>query len=350
METFNKIIEHSLKYKTSDIHLGVGYRPVIRIDGKITFLEDFDTFKTEHINTIIKDLLDQDKFNDLDQGREVDFSFSYNFKDKARFRVNVYKERKGINLALRYIPDKVPTIDDLDFPEVLKKICEEPYGLILITGPTGSGKSTTLAAMLDHINKNTAQHIITIEDPIEFIHDNQKCLVKQRAVGEKEDTHSYPQALRAALREDPDVLLIGEMRDLETIKLAMTAAETGHLVLSTLHTNNTYQTINRVIDIFPTDQQDQIRGQLAQNLIGVIAQRLLPKRGGGRIAALEILLCNSAVRTQIREKKIQGIVNTIKTNRAAGMILLEDYIEKLADNRIIDPRAAQRFLKSQAAY
>jgi twitching motility protein PilT len=348
MDLFNKIIDYGLGAKTSDIHLGVGYQPVIRRDGRMSPIEDFPILTETDVDAMVKRLLDNKQYQKLSQGEEVDLSFTY--QDKARFRVNVYKERKGINLALRYIPDQVPSLDDLGMPDILKKLVAYPYGLILVTGPTGSGKSTTLAAMIDHINQTTNQHIITIEDPIEYIHQNKKCLIKQREIGEGEDSRSFPHALRAALREDPDVILVGEMRDRETMALAITAAETGHLVLSSVHTNNTYQAINRIIDVFPAGQQDQIRIQLAQNLVGIIAQRLLPKRGGGRLAGLEILINNSAIKTQIKENKIAAIPNTIKAGQQEGMVLLQDYIQNLAAKGLVDPEVSYRFLESQAAY
>jgi len=348
MQLFNQIIEYALKNKTSDIHIGASYRPAIRLDGRVTFVKEFAEITEEQMSEIIKSIISEDQFKRLQKGEEIDCSFT--FQDKARFRVNVYKERKGLNLALRYIPEVVPTLEELGLPEVLKQMLSKPYGLILVTGPTGSGKSSTLAAMIDHINKTTQQHIITIEDPIEYIYKNEKCLIKQREVGQDEDTVSFPKALRAALREDPDVLLVGEMRDKETMQLAITAAETGHLVLSTVHTNNTYQAINRIIDVFSAEQQNQIRTQLAQNLVGVVAQRLLPKKGGGRIAGLEILLSNSAVKSNIRDNKIQAIPNTIKTSRQDGMIMMEDYIAELVAKGVVEPDVAKRFTGSQAAY
>ncbi len=215
--------------------------------------------------------------------------------------------------------------------------------MILITGPTGSGKSTTLAALIGHINSKRTDHIITLEDPIEYLHENNQCLIKQREVGDGEDSSSFSQALRSALREDPDVILVGEMRDQETMSLAVSAAETGHLVLSTVHTNNTYQAVNRIIDVFPGAQQDQIRGQLAQNLVGIISQRLIPKCDGGRVVAAEFLINTSAVKTQIRDNKLQMIPNTIKTGRDEGMILLSDYVKMLIENKVIERKEGDRY-------
>ncbi len=348
MQLFNQIIDYGLKIKTSDIHLGVGCQPVIRRDGKISFIPDFTALTEEQMSEIIKQLVNDKQYDKLQAGFEVDLGFSY--QDKARFRVNIYKERRGFNAALRYLSDTVPSLDDLGLPKTLKDLVGRPYGLILVTGPTGSGKTTTLAAMIDHINQTTNQHIITIEDPIEYLHQNKQCLIKQREIGEDEDSKSFPNALRAALREDPDVILVGEMRDFDTIALAITAAETGHLVLSSLHTNNTYQALNRIIDAFPVEHHVQIRSQLQQNLVGVVAQRLIPKRGGGRVAALEILINNNTIKAQIKDNKLQAIADTIRSSRNEGMILLEDYIKKLISDEIITMEAAQRFLASQAAY
>lgn len=348
MQLLNQIIDYGLKNKTSDIHLGVGYQPVIRRDGKISFVSDFPALTKEQMTEIIKQMTDVKQYDKLQDGFEIDLGFSY--QDRARFRVNIYQERQGLNIALRCLPNIVPSLDDLGLPHALKDLLGRPYGLILVTGPTGSGKSTTLAAMIDHVNQTSNQHIITIEDPIEYLHQNKQSLIKQREIGEGENSKSFPNALRAALREDPDVILVGEMRDRETISLAVTAAETGHLVLSTLHTNNTYQALNRIIDAFPAEHHKQIRSQLQQTLVGILAQRLIPKRGGGRVAALEILISNNTIRAQIKENKLQGIADTIRSSRQEGMILLEDYIKKLISDGIITMEAAQRFAASQAPY
>ena len=348
MELLHKVVDLCLAAHSSDIHLGTDFYPAIRIDGRIVFLDEFPAVTAAQMEALTHALLTKEQNKKIRQNTEVDFAFT--FEGRARFRVNVYKERRGLNLALRYIPEKIQTMDDLGLPAPLKNLVSNPYGLVLVTGPTGSGKSTTVAAMIDYINETKNHHIITIEDPIEYLHKNKKSLIKQRTIGYEGDSASFPNALRAALREDPDVILVGEMRDRETTALAVTAAETGHLVISTLHTNNTYQAVNRIIDIFPSDQQQQIRLQVAQNLVGIIAKRLLPERGGGRTAALEILIGTSAVKTQIREAKVQGIPNTIKTCRSEGMILLEDSIQELVLKQIIDREVGQRFLMSQASY
>jgi twitching motility protein PilT len=349
MKLFKDIIAYSLKERASDIHLGVGYLPAVRIDGKICFVDKFPLLTAEDMKEVCAFIFGEREQARFETGYEVDFAFSY--EGQARFRANVYRERQGINLALRYLPEIVPKLGSFDiispFEDVMTKLAMQPHGLLLVTGPTGSGKSTTLAALIDIINEKLHEHIITIEDPIEYIYKSKLCLIKQREVGEGEDSPSFPHALRAALREDPDVILVGEMRDRETMSLAITAAETGHLVLSTVHTSNTYQAINRIVDVFPAEQQDQIRAQLSQNLIAVVAQRLIPKINGGRIAAFEILISNSAVKQQIRDNNIQMILNTIKTSRKQGMILLEDYLKLLIEKKLIEPAVAQRFLVNQ---
>lgn len=342
---FHRVIGQGVSANASDIHIGVSYAPVIRVDGRIVFLSKFPVVGAEIMEKNIRELFGEERMRRAKSGEEVDMAFSHN---DARFRVNIYRERRGLNVAMRHIPEAIPAIESLGFlnpyGEWLAKFVEAPYGLILVTGPTGSGKSTTLAALIGYINTHRTEHIITLEDPIEYLHENNKCLIKQREVGGGEDTRSFSRALRSALREDPDVILVGEMRDQETMALAVSAAETGHLVLSTVHTNNTYQAINRIIDVFPAAQQDQIRGQLAQNLIGIVAQRLIPKSGGGRAIAAEFLNNTNAVKTQIRDNKLQTIPNTIKTSREEGMILLSDYVKMLLDTGIIEKIAGERYL------
>ncbi|HCA67209.1 MAG: hypothetical protein A3H61_04350 [Candidatus Jacksonbacteria bacterium RIFCSPLOWO2_02_FULL_44_20] len=342
---FHHIIEEARKNNCSDIHIGVGYAPVIRVDGRITYLSKLQIATKEIMEKNIREFFGESAFTSAIGGREVDIAFSH---AKTRFRVNIYRERRGLNVAMRVIPEEIPTIESLGllppYGETLKQLVEAPYGLILITGPTGCGKSTTLAAMIGYINSKRTEHIITLEDPIEYLHENNQCLVKQREVGDGEDSASFSQALRSALREDPDVILVGEMRDQDTMSLAVSAAETGHLVLSTVHTNNTYQAVNRIIDVFPGDRQDQIRGQLAQNLVGVISQRLIPKRDGGRVVVAEFLINTSAVKTQIRDNKLQMIPNTIKTGREEGMILLSDYVKMLIENEVIERKEGEKHL------
>ncbi len=342
---FHRVILQGIAANASDIHIGVSYAPVIRVDGRITFLATFPVVSEEIMEKNIRELFGEECVKSAKEGREVDIAFSYS---GARFRTNIYRERRGLNVAMRHIPEMIPTIESLGFlnpyGELLSRFAEAPYGMILVTGPTGCGKSTTLAGLIGHINTHRREHVITIEDPIEYLHENNQCLIKQREVGSGEDSGSFSQALRSALREDPDVILVGEMRDAETMALAVSAAETGHMVLSTVHTNNTYQAVNRIIDVFPAAQQGQIRGQLAQNLVGIVAQRLLPRRGGGRVLAAEFLNNTNAVKTQIRDNKLQTIPNTIKTSREEGMILLSDYVKLLVDSGMIEKTAGERYI------
>lgn len=352
MNLFEQIINNGIQKNTSDIHLGVGFVPALRLDGRVVFENEFQPVTLQQMEECLRVFLTDDERARLQKGCEVDTGFSYS-KD-ARFRAHAYQERNGINIALRYLPDACPTLESLgmfgEYKRLFEKLLCEPYGLLLVTGPTGAGKSTTLAAMIDYINTHKTDHVITIEDPIEYLHTSKQSLIKQREVGEGKDSVSFPQALRSALREDPDVILVGEMRDRETISLAITAAETGHLVLSTLHTNTTYQAVNRIVDVFPPDQQGQIRSQLSQNLAGIIAQRLIPKKQGGRAIALEILINTNAIKTQIRDNKLQTIQSTMQTSKAEGMILLKDYIARLVAEGLIDEEVGARFLLSQAAY
>src|SRR4051812_7758184 len=282
----------------SDCHLSSGEPPMIRINGDLKKL-DYPALSKEDTHALVYDIMNDTQRKNFEETRECDFSFELG--TVARFRVNVFMQRKGEAAVFRTIPTKVLTLEELGMPPILKQLCDKEKGLILVTGPTGSGKSTTLAAMVDFLNNNFEGHILTVEDPIEFVHQSKKCLINQRELGPH--TQSFANALRAALREDPDAILVGEMRDLETIQLALTAAETGHLVFGTLHTNTAHKTVDRIIDVFPSGQQAQIRMMLSESLRGVVCQSLLPKEGGGRIAALEILVVNKAVANLIREGK-----------------------------------------------
>ncbi len=262
-----------------------------------------------------------------------DLDFAYAIPGVARFRVNMFRDLHGVGVVMRVIPAKVLTIEQLGLPQIVKQFCTYPKGLVLVTGPTGSGKSTTLAAMVDHINKTRAEHIITLEDPVEFVHESNRCLVNQREVGAH--TASFTRALKAALREDPDIVLVGEMRDLETISLAMETANTGHLVFGTLHTATAISTVDRIINIFPPEEQAQVRATLGETLRGVVAQTLLKRQGGGRVAALEVLVCNYAVQSLIREGKTHQIHNVMQTGRGAGNMLLNEELAKLAQARTV---------------
>lgn len=309
------LLEEVVKKDASDLHLTVGKPPVLRLDGALKSMEDLAPLTAEDVEKLTFSVLDEVQKDILMKDKEVDFSFA--FGDIARFRANAYHQKGNIGLALRLIPINIRSVEQLGLPKVVSNFTEFPRGLVLVTGPTGSGKSTTLAAMVDKINKEREVHIITIEDPVEYTHVHQKSVIEQREV--HYDTRSFSAALRSVLREDPDVVLIGEMRDLETIAAAITIAETGHLVFATLHTNNAAQSMDRMIDVFPPHQQQQIRVQLSNILQGVISQRLIPAIGGGRIAAAEILVATPAVRNIIREGKTHQIDAVIQTGAEHGM-------------------------------
>jgi twitching motility protein PilT len=309
------LLDEVIKRKASDLHIQVGLAPILRVDGKLAPVPGADLLTEEGVEALIFAILDEDQKQILLKDKEFDFSFAYG--DLGRFRVNAFHERGNLAAALRLIPNELLTTEQLGLPPIVDKFAEYPRGLVLVTGPTGSGKSTTLAALVDKINRERAEHIVTIEDPIEFTHSSKKSVVVQREV--HYDTYSFSAALRSALREDPDVVLIGEMRDLETIAAAITIAETGHLVFATLHTNSAAQSIDRMIDVFPPHQQPQIRSQLANILMAICSQRLVPSIGGGRIAAAEIMIATPAVRNIIREGKSHQLEAVIQTGGEFGM-------------------------------
>jgi twitching motility protein PilT len=309
------LLEEVVKKKASDLHLQVGLAPMIRIDGKLSAANGAPILTEELVEHLIFSILDDDQKQVLLKDKEFDFSFA--FGDLGRFRVNAYHERGNLAAALRLIPTDILTIEQLGLPNIVNSFADYPRGLVLVTGPTGSGKSTTLAALVDKINSERSEHIITIEDPIEFTHSSKSSVVVQREV--HYDTYSFSAALRSSLRQDPDVVLIGEMRDLETISAAITIAETGHLVFATLHTNSAAQSIDRMIDVFPPHQQPQVRAQLSNILMAICSQRLVPKIGGGRIAASEILIATPAVRNIIREGKSHQLDAVIQTGADKGM-------------------------------
>ncbi|MEO0124473.1 MAG: type IV pilus twitching motility protein PilT [candidate division WOR-3 bacterium] len=339
MTEIKKLLKHTVESKASDLHLSAGSPIMTRIHGSMKKLSDNDA-NPELIRKLVYDILNEEQKAILEKEREIDFSL--HIPDIGRFRVNIFHQRQGLGAVFRVIPQQIPTMEELGLPKVLQELIDLDYGLILVTGPTGSGKSTTLAAMIDYINTNKDGHIITIEDPIEFIHKSKNCIVNQREVGS--DTHSFSNALRSALREDPDYILVGEMRDLETISLALTAAETGHLVFGTLHTSSASKTVTRVIDVFPADQQDRIRVQLSESLQGVIAQRLYPRRDQpGRVAAFEILIATQAVRNLIREQKVYQIESVIQTGKQFGMQDMEQSKRKL----VADGKLAPEYLKER---
>lgn len=336
-----KLLSYAIEHRASDLHLSSGMLPLIRVDGDLKPIENEAVLEHEVLLESLKKVLPPQRYTDLTENFEVDLSLSIAGLD-ARFRVNVFFQLRGVSAAFRIIPMKIATLEELNMPKSLYNLAQLPHGLILVTGPTGCGKSTTLAAMVDHINKNRACHIVTIEDPIEFVYPQTKGLLQQREVHQQ--TKSFANALRAALREDPDVILVGEMRDLETIRLAMTAAETGHLVFATLHTNSSAKTINRIIDVFPSGEKELIRTMLAESLQAVISQRLFKKKGEGRIAAQEIMLCNLAIRNLIRENKVPQIESVIQTGKTHGMQTLKDSIKGLVSNNLVDVSSVEHLI------
>jgi twitching motility protein PilT len=342
-QRLDQLLRAAFGYKASDLHLTVGVPPIMRINGELKKYGQ-EILRPEDTEAMAKAIIPAELWQQFQEKGELDFS--YGIPGVSRFRINVYKQRSCISLAIRVVPTKIPTIDELRLPEVLKRIAEKPQGLVLVTGPTGSGKSTTLAAMIDYMNKTMRKHIITLEDPIEYLHKHGNCIIDQREIGF--DTNNFANGLRAALRQDPDVILVGEMRDLETIHTAITAAETGHLVLGTLHTANAPATIDRIIDVFPPAQQSQIRIQLASVLVAIISQRLFPNvQKTGRVAATEILINNAAVANLIRNEKIHQIVNVMQTSRAAGMHTLTTSIKELVQAGLISKEVADPYLMQE---
>ena len=331
-----ELLAFGVKNNASDLHLSAGVPPIIRVDGDIRRI-DLPPLQSSEVHNLIYDIMNDKQRKQYEQNLETDFSFE--IPSLARFRVNAFNQQRGPGAVFRTIPAKVQTLDELNMPLIFKEICEYPRGIVLVTGPTGSGKTTTLAAMIDYINTNRSDHILTIEDPIEFIHESKKSLINQREV--YRDTLSFAEALRSALREDPDVILVGEMRDLETIRLALTAAETGHLVFATLHTTSAAKTIDRIIDVFPGSEKEMVRGMLSESLRAVIAQVLLKKTDGGRIAAHEIMICTPAIRNLIREAKVSQMYSTIQTGRAVGMQTLDQNLQELVQQNKISKQDAR---------
>lgn len=324
---FTQLIQKASAEKISDLHFQTGQRPIIRMhDGNLAAFGEYPKITQKDIEDIIEKIANDEQKKRF--AEELEFDFSYETKNTGRFRVNVFKERLGPAIALRLIADKIPAMEELGFGPDIEKILQLPHGLVLVTGPTGMGKSTSLAAMIDYINEHRQAHIITIEDPIEYIYENKNCLVTQREVNVH--THSFAKAIRSALRQDPNVVMVGEMRDLETIAATMTLAETGHLVFSTLHTIDAAQTVDRIIDVFPPYQQQQIKTQLANVLKCVISQILVPKiDGSGRIAAREIMFANDAIKNCIMQGQIHQIYSMIQINSADGMVLMDTSLENL---------------------
>jgi len=321
----DRMLERLWDASGTDLLLTPGVAPMMRIDGELTRVQDMPLQTGEENARLLEELLTPEQLEILGTGREVDFSFTW--RDQARLRGNAFRTKGLPALSLRLIPHAIPTLQDLGVPETIERFAQLRQGLVLVTGPTGSGKSTTLAAVIERINQTRACHIITIEDPIEYVYEHKMAAVDQREVGS--DTESFPQALRSALREDPDVLLVGEMRDLESIQFALTIAETGHLVFATLHTNDTAQALDRIVDVFPSDRQAQIRVQLANALTGIVYQRLMPRPGGGLVAAFEVLVASSAVRNLVKEGKTNQLRNVVSTRQLDGMQTLESSLSAL---------------------
>ncbi|WP_042354906.1 type IV pilus twitching motility protein PilT [Bacillus rubiinfantis] len=337
------LLKAGFELKASDIHLTVGVPPIVRINGELKRLGK-DPLIPADTEEMARAIIPNGMWEKFKNRGELDFS--YGLPGVSRFRVNAYFQRSCIAMAIRVIPTRIPTLDELELPPVIKKIADKPYGLVLVTGPTGSGKSTTLASLLHFMNGTQRKHIVTLEDPIEYLHKHGNCIIDQREVGF--DTENFANGLRAALRQDPDVILVGEMRDLETIQTAITAAETGHLVLGTLHTSSAPATINRIIDVFPPAQQAQIKIQLASVLVAIISQRLFPTADKkGRRAAVELLLNNSAVANLIRNEKIHQIANVMQTSRSLGMQTLEMNIKQLVQSGVIAKEAVVPFLQEK---
>lgn len=330
----------------SDLHITVNSPPIYRINGKLTSFDE-DLLMAADTEAMAKRLVNPKDWDTFIEKGELDFSYS--ISEVARFRLNVYRQRRTISFVARVIPSNIPSLEDINMPQVLEQLSEKPHGLILVTGPTGSGKTTTLAAMIDYINRRESKHIITLEDPIEYLHSHKQSIVHQREIGL--DTNNFSNGLRAALRQDPDIILVGEMRDLETISTAITAAETGHLVLATLHTNSAAQTINRIIDVFPPHQQSHIRVQIASVLEGIISQRLFPTPdGAGRVAATEILVNHPAIANLIRNEKIDQIANIMQTSRSQGMHTLEMSVKELLAKNAISAKSSLPYLQTVGGY
>ena len=335
-----ELLAFSAKQGASDLHLSAGLPPMIRVDGDVRRI-NLPPLEHTEVHSLIYEIMNDKQRKDFEEFLETDFSFEV--PGVARFRVNAFNQNRGTGAVFRTIPSKVLTMEDLEMGEVFKDIAMVPRGLVLVTGPTGSGKSTTLAAMVDFINDKRYDHILTIEDPIEFVHESKKCLVNQREV--HRDTHGFNEALRSALREDPDIILVGELRDLETIRLALTAAETGHLVLGTLHTTSAAKTIDRVIDVFPAEEKSMVRSQLSESLQAVISQTLLKRANGGRVAAHEIMIGTPAIRNLIREDKVAQMYSAIQTSAGVGMITLDQCLQDMVDKRLITREVAREKAK-----
>ncbi len=335
-----QLLAFTMQNNASDLHLSPNNPPIIRAHGELKRIKA-DPLRSDDIRTMLYSVMTEDQRAEFERDMELDFAIA--FGEKARFRVNIFTTRTGTAAVFRSIPSLIPTMEELELPRVMKRFAELEKGLVLVTGPTGSGKSTTLASLINYINENEARHIITVEDPVEFFHTSKKSLVNHRELGT--DTKSFARALKSALREDPDVVLVGEMRDYETVALALTAAETGHLVFGTLHSNTAAKTIDRIIDVFPTGDKEMVRAMLASSLQGVVSQTLMKKAGGGgRVGAFEILVGTNAVRNLIRENQVAQMYSMIQTGSRYGMITMEDAIKQLLEAGVVDRAEARRAL------
>ena len=341
----SELLAFSVKNKASDLHLSAGLPPMIRVDGDVRRI-NLPSLDDKEVHAMVYDIMSDGQRKQFEEFLESDFSFE--IPGLARFRVNVFRQNRGHGAVFRTIPSEIKSLEELQAPEIFRQFAELPQGLVLVTGPTGSGKSTTLAAMIDHINRSEFGHLLTIEDPIEFVHTPQKCLINQREV--HRDTHGFNEALRSALREDPDYILVGEMRDVETIRLALTAAETGHLVFGTLHTSSAAKTVDRIIDVFPAAEKSMIRSMLSESLRAVISQTLLKKVGGGRVAAHEIMVGTPAIRNLIREDKVAQMYSSIQTGQAAGMQTLDQCLQGLLKRSQITRQQAADYAKDKAQF
>ena len=335
--SIDDLLEQMVTRNASDLHLSVGAPPAVRVRGRVERLPDYGTLTAEDTQHLLYRIMSSEQQKNLEIKRQIDMSHS--IPGLARFRVNIYFQREALGGVFRLIPEELKTLDELGLPSSLREFVDKPRGLVVVTGPTGSGKTTTLAALIDENNRSRSDHILTIEDPIEFIHPHKRCIVNQREIGP--DATTFAEALRAALRQDPDVILLGEMRDLETIATALTAAETGHLVFGTLHTQSAPGTIDRIIDIFPAEQQEQVRVQIASSLQGVVTQSLLPTADGtGRVAALEVLIPDDAVRNLIRQGKVEQIYSVMQTASSRGMQTMEQSLAELTMRGVISKETA----------
>ncbi|MEN6312028.1 MAG: type IV pilus twitching motility protein PilT [Acidobacteriota bacterium] len=351
--TFLDLLKTMVERKASDLHLVAGLHPALRVHGELVPMTDMERFTPQAVREVVYGILTdhQKGMFENDPATRNELDFAYGVPGLGRFRFNIHLQRGTVAASVRALADKIPALDELGLPASVKEFTKAKKGLVLVTGPTGSGKSTTLAALIDNINSTRRDHILTIEDPIEYLHNSKMSYVTQREVGSSGDTLSFRNALKYALRQDPDVILIGEMRDYETIGIAITSAETGHLVFGTLHTSSAAQTVSRIVDVFPTDQQPQVKAQLAGNLVGVISQILLPRRdNGGRCMACEVMIANSAIRNNIRAGKVDSLMQTIQTSSGEGMQTLDQCLVKLCREGKIDYEAAKPYIYEKTTH